>query len=916
MWRSSQTCARCLRQHATISSLSGSSSSSSSSSSSRWLTTSGANLDATPVQDPNRGKPRFNPINNDNKSTLKQSQDSSFESLKPRIGSAQQSYLQLDSESQRREDLARQTLAKQLGSTNKLYALERERQRLRQIRRDNKDEITQNMLDKSQKNVLPRKSNSTTNRNETSSWKRGEKNRETSKGVSGGLTTRDKTTSSDKLIAGRINKSTRLETSTTRNQIQPIVRGGVPKSSTSARNNNNQRRNNKRQQVLKKVSLPSTVRLENLTRILGVKLFHLQRAMERIGLEDTRPERPIEFNFDPQINDEEAFDIFPQSCSQDSSSTTTTPQWFNRPPVTGIFGHVDHGKTSLLDKLRQTSVAKGEAGGITQHIGAFEVSINQMIQNLTTTSSSSSISTKDEKQGSTTTINNKNDSTITFLDTPGHAAFAAMRSRGTQVTDVVVLVVAADDGVKPQTKEVIELIKQSNVSIVVALTKCDKPDLNISKIKKELFSLGIEIEDLGGEIPCVQVSSLTGQGMIELLETINALAEVKELKCSHQGQIQCQVLESKIEKGKGNVATVLVTQGTLSISNYLVAGTSWCKVKTLTNANGQLVNKVLPGQPVEVTGWKELPLAGDLVLQAKDEEESKRCIQNRLKRKEQEKLFKEIELINEKTRIENELEQIKKQEEKQARLKGLKNSEALALGQAAIDQLQSSTTMTKTTTSEEGVKELLLVIKADVSGTVEAVVGALQGIGNNEAKVKIISSGVGNVQESDVEMARAVGASVVGFNVKVPKSILSIASRPPTPVPIYASSIIYRLVDQIRQAVADLLPKQIDIRVHGEAIVQQLFSISIKTHSNRKQLKQIAGCKISNGIFLKSRKIRLIRNNETLFFGNVSNLKQVKKEVNEVQKGVECGIQLEEFDQFQVNDLIQSIEEVQVTRSL
>ena len=352
-----------------------------------------------------------------------------------------------------------------------------------------------------------------------------------------------------------------------------------------------------------------------------------------------------------------------------------------------------------------------------------------------------------------------------------------------------------------------------------------------------------------------------------------------------------------------------------------------------------------PGQPVEVTGWKDLPSAGDLVLEAPTEDDAKKAITNRLRRIEQEKLWEDVEIINEKRRVEAEQELVRKEEERSARERGLKGGQIAQAGAAAVESMDGSAGVAGE------VKELLLIVKADVSGTVEAVVGALEGIGNKEAKVKIISSAVGDVQESDVEMARAVqggfecfrrsasdltlsllAASIVAFNVKAPSSVLKAAAKPPHPVAVHVSPIIYRLVDIIRAATADLLPKNIETRVHGEALVQQLFEITVK---GKKETKKVAGCKVSNGVFQKARKARVVRNGEvlhtgelsstapssrpvlTLFTtGTVSTLKQVKKDVPEITKGVECGIALDDWDAFEPDDVVQSIEEIAVSRTL
>ncbi|GAA5876303.1 hypothetical protein JCM16303_007093 [Sporobolomyces ruberrimus] len=700
-----------------------------------------------------------------------------------------------------------------------------------------------------------------------------------------------------KMVPGRVNQSMRSE-----KKEQSVSQTNRPNPTRPGRD----QRRPKQAQVLKKVALPSALRLDNLCNILKMKLWHVQKAARRLGLDDVRAERlltpedatllSLELGFEPTIDDEAAFDLYPLP-----DLPSDDPLLLPRPPITGIFGHVDHGKTSLLDSLRATSVAAGEAGGITQHIGAFEVEVDSMAGNLrrkekglAPLAPAKSGNSSKKEQGPT----------ITFLDTPGHAAFTAMRSRGADVTDVVILVVAADDGVKPQTEEVIGLIKTADVGVVVALTKCDKPGIDTTKVKQSLMSAGVEVEDFGGDIPCVEVSSLTGQGLPELLETVSAIAEVRELKAEREGRAEGRVIESRVEKGRGNVATVLVTRGCLKPSASLVAGQTWARVRTLIPPSGKAATSALPGQPVEVTGWKDLPSAGDLVLEAKTEDEAKKAVQNRLRRKEQEKMWSDVEIINEKQRRDSEILLKRREEEEKAKAKGLRGNAVIHAGDAAVEELQDSTS---------GVKELLLVIKADVSGTVEAVVGALENIGNKEAKVKIISAVVGDVQQGDIDMARAVGASIIAFNVKAPNSLLKDASRGPTPVPIHTSPIIYRLVDIVRKETAALLPKVIETRVHGEATVQQLFEISVKS---KKETKKIAGSKVSNGVFQKARRARVVRNGEIIFTGTVSTLKQIKKDVLEISKGVECGIALDDFDTFEPLDVIQSIEEIEKVAEL
>lgn len=501
--------------------------------------------------------------------------------------------------------------------------------------------------------------------------------------------------------------------------------------------------------------------------------------MTEIGLTDTRPDLLLsfsdsellasEYDLTAIVDEEASFDIYPRPEPTSSSEEATSRPL--RPPVVTIMGHVDHGKTTLLDKLRSTSIAIGEAGGITQHIGAFSVPVGS--------ASGSSKSTKEKK-------NDGNEvKTITFLDTPGHAAFAAMRSRGASVTDIVVLVCAADDGVMPQTKEVIQLVKELNeeagsknsdgkksggVQLVVALSKIDKPDSEPDRVKRELLSAGVELEEFGGEIPCVPVSGKTGEGLVELEETIAVLSELSELRSEREGLVEGYVLESRIEKGRGNIATVLVKRGKLKVGDSIVAGLSWAKVRSIVDINNKSLREAFPCDPVLITGWKDLPSAGDELLGAPDESSAKRAIDNRKKSEERRKLLKDVENINEGRRLkaqEDEAKEIAEFEERQRRraLRQASNDGTVArdpvTGAPLLSDEEIEMELKKKELEEaEGKAEVLeyrLIIKADFSGTAEAVIGAIESIGNQEAKVKIVSSGVGDVTEGDVAMAQAIG---------------------------------------------------------------------------------------------------------------------------------------------------------------
>lgn len=604
----------------------------------------------------------------------------------------------------------------------------------------------------------------------------------------------------------------------------------------------------------------------------------------------------LELGFDPVFDDAAAFDLFPAPPHPEPA---TLPA---RPPIVCIMGHVDHGKTTLLDTLRSTSVAAGEAGGITQHIGAFEVPINALY---------AGAGRADAAKTAT--------GTITFLDTPGHAAFSAMRSRGATVTDVVILVVAADDGVRPQTKEVIGLITgDREVGIVVAITKCDKPGVDVARVKTELHEAGISVEDVGGDIPCVEVSAVSRTGLDTLVETVSAVAEVRELTAERQGvRVEGRVIESHIDKGRGNVATVLVTRGRLAVGQVIVAGHARAKVRLLTPPIGKAVKFALPGQPVEIAGWKELPMAGDEVLEALDETEARRAIEGRIKRAERVKQIADVQAINLKARADAEAHNViarKKAAIAAAKRQGeyVDQTAVEALEQAIEDRADQADT---TIVDEHGQRvkpaaELVLVVRADFQGTLEAVTEALGAIGNAEAKTKIVSTGVGPITDGDVALAQSVGGMVIGFNVKAPGAVTKAATS--ASVPLVTEPIIYRLIDNVTERVVDLLPKIFDAHVLGEAEVAQTFEITLGARSKR----TVAGCRVENGSISRTATCRIIRGGETIHEGTLDTLKSFKKDVQAVTKGGECGLSFDGFDGFKVGDRVQAFELKARTRHL
>ncbi|KAJ7445702.1 P-loop containing nucleoside triphosphate hydrolase protein [Mycena galericulata] len=559
-----------------------------------------------------------------------------------------------------------------------------------------------------------------------------------------------------------------------------------------------------------------------------------------------------EFGRKPTVNDEAAFDLYPPPPHADSSVLPT------RPPVVTIMGHVDHGKTTLLDTLRSSSVAKGEVGGITQHIGAFSVPVPSAA--------------------------GAGPQSITFLDTPGHAAFSAMRARGAQVTDIIVLVVAADDGIMPQTREVIELIKKDrdNVGVVVAINKIDKPGCDVDALQKALLVEDIHLEDLGGDTPSVEVSGLTGQGLPELVETLSLMAEIQDLRAEPDGAVFGYVLESKVLKGLGAIATVLVLRGCLKPGSHILSGVHHAKVRIMQDSNGKPVKAASPGMAVTVSGWKSLPNAGDEVLQG-TESEIKKAIANRQRKADIEASLLDIEAINS-----------SRQQERERRQAEAETEQA---GEEAQPKFKEET--------PTGPKELRLLIKADVSGSAEAVEGALQGIGNHLAITKVVSSGVGDVLESDVMMAKAVGGMIVGFSVSSSRTVETLAAQ--HGVPIVTNDIIYRLMEDIKARVIKLLPVILESKVIGEAKVLQLFEIQVKG----KQTKTVAGSRIINGLVEKNKPARVVRDGTVVFEGSFETMRHFKKDVTELRKGTECGLNLAGFDDLQVDDVIQTYETIE-----
>ncbi|CAO3587578.1 unnamed protein product [Absidia cylindrospora] len=637
------------------------------------------------------------------------------------------------------------------------------------------------------------------------------------------------------------------------------------------------------------VFIPEIINVANLSKVLGIRLEKVLSTMEELEMGSAKHDRMLnsdessliamQLNLNPIVDERQSLDLYSKPLPEDSLNLPA------RPPVVTIMGHVDHGKTTLLDTLRKTSVAAGEAGGITQHIGAFSVLLPSK-------------------------------KAITFLDTPGHAAFSAMRARGAQVTDIIVLVVAADDGVMPQTQEAIKHAQNAGVPLVVAVNKCDKPGVDSSRVKQELARYNVHLEEIGGDVPCVEVSGLTGLNLDQLEETIATLSEILELKAEQTGiGAEGVVLESQIEKGRGNVATVLVRRGTLKPGSVVVAGNTWCKVRSMTDHQGKPVKQALPGTPVKVIGWKDVPNAGDEMLQADDEGMAKTVVDNRVTRQQRGQQLQDLEVINQKRRQQREVLEHERLAEKQYQKEMMMYQRGIS--DQVPDSLGKRLSAVQKTLREDGVLEtedktleLRAVVKGDVSGTVEAVVDCLGGLQNKQIRVKVVHGGVGQISEGDVQLAAACEGQVIGFNVKADKKVLAEASRRGVNVKSY--SVIYKLLEEVKDQLGDMLPAVITTQVIGEASVLQVFDISTKG----RETKPVAGCRVTNGTISRNGKVRIVRDKNTIWEGELDALRQVKKDISEAKKGLECGMSFEGFDQFQAGDVIQHLQTIETKQKL
>ena len=519
----------------------------------------------------------------------------------------------------------------------------------------------------------------------------------------------------------------------------------------------------------------------------------------------------LELKLDKTAEDvlNEVFDETPDSVEQ----------LVTRPPVVTVMGHVDHGKTSILDRIRKTNVTAGEAGGITQHIGAYQVVVDG--------------------------------SPITFLDTPGHAAFTAMRARGAQATDIAVLVVAADDGIMPQTVEAISHAKAANVPIIVAINKIDKPEKNVERVKTQLTENGLLPEEWGGDTILCPVSAKTGEGFDELLSNINLLAEIKELKANPNRKAKGVVIEAKLDQSKGPIATILVQNGTLKVSDSVIVGTVTGKIRAMMDDKGRKITLAGPSTPVSIMGLDEVPSAGD-ILYAGDEEKLIKMVAEERRNKERENMIKSSSKVT-------------------------------------LDDVFNKI-------AEGEMKGLNIIVKADVQGSVEAVKQSLEKISNEEVKVNVIHAQAGAIKESDIMLAESSGAIIIGFNVRPDSNAKQIAERSGVDIKLYR--VIYEAIEDVEKALKGMLAPKFTEVYNGKAEVREVFKIS--------GVGQVAGCYVTEGKITRSGKLRIYRDDVMICEGNVMQLKRFKDDVKEVAQGFECGISIEKFNDIKVGDFIES----------
>ena len=579
--------------------------------------------------------------------------------------------------------------------------------------------------------------------------------------------------------------------------------------------------------VIREVKVPEQITIQELSNRMAeksgdiIKFLFNMKVVATINHnidKDTAEYIVKEFGHKPILEDK-------PSISSNKSEEKFIGEVKTRPPVVTIMGHVDHGKTSLLDSLRDTNVVSGEHGGITQHIGAYQVN------------------TSDNKQ-------------ITFIDTPGHAAFTEMRARGSKITDIVVLVVAADDGIKPQTVEAIKHAKAAKVPIIVAINKCDLPEKNISKIKNEMMQYELIAEDLSGDTLFVEVSALKKMNLDKLKESILLQSEILDLKASFSDKAKGVVIESKIDKGKGPVSTILISNGKLERGDYFICDDSWGKVRAMINHEGKMINEALPSMPVEILGMNSSAFAGAEFIVTKDESEAK------------------------------ELSEFKKNNSAQNKI-----------------LVKDKATLFESSNEKD---ELNIIIKSDVQGSSEALKMAINKIDHKEVEAKIILSDIGMINETDVSLAKASNAILIGFNVKPNKEAKKLAEEQKTDIKYF--NIIYEAIDYVEKSLSGLLEPDIKETILGSAEIQKIFKVS--------SAGKIAGSKVISGEIKSKSKARIIRDGVVVYNGEILSIFREKNQVKEVGAGLECGISIKDFIDFKEKDVIESYLSEEIQRSI
>jgi len=574
----------------------------------------------------------------------------------------------------------------------------------------------------------------------------------------------------------------------------------------------------------RKIKIYETIQVSELAKLMGVKISELIKKSLQMGMPLTA-NQSIDADTAAILADEFGYQVERAPIEEEILLQYTPPSTEElkpRPPVVTVMGHVDHGKTTLLDAIRKTDIVSKEAGGITQHIGAYTVKL------------------EDGK-------------IITFIDTPGHEAFTSMRARGAQVTDIVILVVAADDGVMEQTKEAIEHAKAAKVPIVVAINKIDKPDANPEKVKSQLAELGLVPEDWGGDTLVADISAKKRIGIEELLELVLLQAEMLELKAAYDRPARGRIIESKLDKGRGPVATVIVQEGTLKEGDVFVAGLTHGRVRAMFDSYGNRIKVATPSIPVEILGFEEVPQAGDDFIVLDEEEKARKIAEYRQRKAREAEAAKEAKLSLEKL-----FEKLK----------------------------------------EEEIKELNIVLKADTQGTLEALKTSLAKLSTEKVKVNVIRAGIGAISESDVMLASASNAIVVGFNVRPTPNAKNVAKNEKVEIKFY--DVIYQLIDDIKKAMVGLLEPKLEEHITGIAEVRATFKIP--------KVGIVAGCYVKEGTIHRNNRVRVIRDGVVIFSGNIASLKRFKEDVREVTAGYECGLRIENFQDIKEGDIIEAFE--------